>query len=156
VIDLYIPGREPFELQHLILDMNGTLTTDGVLLEGVAERIEQLKGKLNIYLMTADTFGTGAQVARKLGIEIYVVSPVNGGQDKADFAASLAASGVIAIGNGFNDKEMFRQANLSIAVIGQEGCCVAALQNADIVVNHIEDALDLLLHPLRIIADLRT
>jgi len=156
VIDLSIPGREPMQLQQLILDMNGTLTKDGVLQEGVAERIEQLKGHLKIYLLTADTFGTGAQVARHLGIRISVVSSANGVQDKSDFAASLVPAGIIAVGNGYNDKEMFAQADLSIAVIGPEGCCVKALLNADIVVNHINDALDLLLNPLRIIADLRT
>jgi P-type E1-E2 ATPase len=156
MIQLAVPGRGELQLQHLILDMNGTLTLEGRLLEGVAERIEQLKETLNVYLLTADTFGTGAQVARQLRIEMSAVSPVNGGQDKADFAAAIAPTGVVAIGNGYNDKEMFVQADLSIAVIGPEGCCTAALQNADIVVNHINDALDLLLNPLRIVADLRS
>ena len=155
MINLTIPGREVLQLYHLILDMNGTLTTDGLLLEGVAERLEQLKSKLNIYLLTANTFGTGTQVAEELGIELFTVSSAKGCQDKADFAAALEPAGVIAIGNGYNDKDMFKQAELSIAVIGQEGCCVAALLNADIVVSNINDALDLLNNPLRIIADLR-
>ena len=155
MINLAIPGRDVLQLHHLILDMNGTLTTDGLLLEGVAERLEQLKNKLNIYLLTANTFGTGAQVAAELGIELLTVSSANGCQDKADFAVALELSGVIAIGNGYNDQDMFKKAELAIAVIGQEGCCVAALLNADIVVSNINDALDLLTNPLRIIADLR-
>lgn len=121
MIDLVIPGRDALQLHHLILDMNGTLTTDGLLIEGVAERLEQLKSKLNIYLLTADTFGTGAQVAEQLGIELITVSADNGGRDKGDFAAAIEPSGVITIGNGYNDQDMFKQAQLSIAVIGQEG-----------------------------------
>ena len=155
MINLTISGRDDLQLHHLLLDMNGTLTTDGLLIEGVAKRLEQLKSKLNIHLLTADTFGTGARVSEKLGIEMFTVSVDNGGYDKADFAAALEPSGAIAIGNGYNDRDMFKQAQLSIAVIGQEGCCIAALLNADIAVNNINDALDLLNNPLRLTASLR-
>lgn len=155
MIKLSIPGRENLELHHLVLDMNGTLTVDGQLPEGIAEKLEQIKTKLNIYMLTADTFGTGTRVANELDIGLLKVSSNNGGQDKADFTVSLKPSGVIAIGNGFNDSAMFKQAQLAIAVIGQEGCCVEALLNADLAVNNIKDALDMINNPLRIIASLR-
>lgn len=155
MINLAIPGRKELNLHHLVLDMNGTLTTDGLLPEGVFEPIEKIKSQLNIYMLTADTFGTGVQVADELGIELFKVSSINGGQDKADYIASLEPSGVIAVGNGYNDLEMFKQAQLSIAVIGKEGCCVEALLEADIVVSNIRDALDMIINPLRIIATLR-
>jgi P-type E1-E2 ATPase len=155
MIRVSIPGGEDLEFHHLVLDMNGTITTDGLLPDGVAQLIEQLKDKLNIYLLTADTFGTGARVARELGIEMFTVSSDHGTIDKANFIASLSPAGAAAIGNGNNDLEMFKQAALSIAVIGQEGCSVAALLNADIVVTNINDALNLLLNPLRLRATLR-
>lgn len=156
VVKLAIPGREVLEIHNLILDMNGTLTTDGLLGEGTPARIQRLKSKLKLYLVTADTFGTGAGVARELGIDLVTVSPDKGAADKADFAVALGTAGLAAIGNGYNDVELFKQARLSIAVIGREGCCVTALLNADIAVNSINDALDLLLEPLRLTATLRS
>ena len=62
----------------------------------------------------------------------------------------------IAIGNGNNDREMFAESRLAIVVMGTEGCCVQSLLAADIVVNSPLDALDLLLHPDRLVATLRT
>lgn len=155
MIKISIPGRDELQLHYLVLDMNGTITTDGQLIEGILGRVAQLKDRLTVYLLTADTFGTGAQAARQLGIEMFTVSSDNGTTDKANFIAALDPPGAAAIGNGNNDAAMFKEAQLSIAVIGREGCCAAALLNADVVVNDINDALDLLLNPLRLIATLR-
>lgn len=156
MIKLSIPGRNlDLELDNLLLDMNGTLTTDGHLLDGVKEKLEQLKEHLDLYLLTADTHGTGAAVAAELGIQIFRVSGETGGQDKLDFLHTLGAEYSAAIGNGFNDALMLEHAALSIAVIGEEGCAVQALTKADIVVNDINDALDLLIKPLRFVATLR-
>ena len=155
MIELEMPGRKSLEFHHLLLDMNGTLTADGVPLKGVAEKLSVLKSKLNVCMLTADTFGTGARVAEDLGIQLFVVSPIVGAEDKADFAAALEPAGVVAIGNGYNDRQMFKNAQLSIAVVGPEGCCVESLKIADICVNDINDALDMLLNPVRITATLR-
>ncbi len=156
MIKISIPGGEDLQLHYLVLDMNGTITTDGQVIEGVPERLAQLNDKLKIYLLTADTFGTGAQAACDLGIEMFKVSSDNGTADKMNFISALDPLGAAAIGNGNNDVAMFKKAQLSIAVIGQEGCCTAALLNADVVVNDINVALELLLNPLRLIATLRT
>lgn len=156
MIKISIPGGEDLQLHHLVLDMNGTITTDGQVIAGIPERLPQLKDKVKVYLLTADTFGTGAQAARELGIELFTVSSENGTTDKAKFISALDPPGAAAIGNGNNDIAMFKQAQLSIAVIGREGCCAASLLSADVVVNQINDALDLLLNPLRLIATLRT
>lgn len=155
MIKISIPGSDDLDLHHLILDMNGTLTTDGQLPEGVAERLERLKSILDIYLLTADTFGTGAGVAEILGIKLFIVDADHGGADKAKFTNTLDPSSVAAIGNGNNDVDMFKLAKLSIAIMGREGCSVAALVNADIAVNNINDALDLLLNPVWMRATLR-
>jgi P-type E1-E2 ATPase len=155
MIKISIPGTSPLNLHHIVLDMNGTLTTDGLLPEGVHERLERLKNKLNIYMLTADTYGTASEVARELDIDQVTVSSTNGALDKANFVADLKPAGTIAIGNGYNDLEMFKQAQLSMAVIGREGCYMGTLLEADIVVNDINDALDMILNPLRIIATLR-
>ena len=70
--------------------------------------------------------------------------------------AMKRTGGVITIGNGFNDIQMSDAADLSICVIGKEGCCGALLAHTDIVVTSIDDALDLLLKTGRTRATLRT
>jgi len=151
-----IPGRGEFVFSCLILDMNGTVSTDGALIPGVKWRIKKLKEILDIYLITADTFGSALDASADLGIELAVISPIDGGRDKFDFLKQKGSSESIAIGNGFNDVEMLREAGLSIVVMGNEGCSVQALNAAMIAVNDIRDALDLILCKNRLIATLRT
>lgn len=156
MIELAIPGRDmTLELSKLLLDVNGTITTDGALIAGVKEKIEILKKELKMYLLTADTLGNAASIAEELDIEIFKVSGDEGGQDKLDFLNTLGGENTVAIGNGYNDTLMLEHAALAIAVIGEEGCSIHALKRADIVVKDINAALALLLNPLRIIADLR-
>jgi len=50
---------------------------------------------------------------------------------------------------------MFKEAALSICILGEEGTAVNALLNAHIIVNNINDALDLFLFPKRLVATLR-
>lgn len=156
MIEISLPGRNlTLEISHLMLDVNGTLTVGGGLIPGVEERIELLKDKIAIYLLTADTFGRGAEVAAELGAQLTRVSSCEGGLDKKDFLIKLGKEKVVAIGNGYNDMYMLDEAYLGIAVIGREGCSIEALKRADIVVNDINDALDLLLNTKRLIATLR-
>lgn len=157
MITIDIPGKsQPINITTLLLDLNGTVACDGCLIEGVAERIAKLKEKVDIFLLTADTFGYGLKIAETLNIELFKVSNVDGNKDKKDFLHRFAASDVAAIGNGVNDFSMLEEAGLSIIIIGPEGCSVKSLIQADIAVNHINDALDLLLHPMRIRATLRS
>jgi P-type E1-E2 ATPase len=79
---------------------------------------------MNIYLLTADTFGSAASVADELGISLFKVTPEQGGSDKKDFLINLEAAKTAAIGNGYNDALMLEEAALSIVVIGHEGCAV--------------------------------
>lgn len=155
MLEIAIPGRKTLHLEYLLLDLNGTITTAGGLINGVKEKIGQLQGKLEIFLLTADTYGLGREIADELEIRVVKVSGASGGVDKSNFLNSLGAEKVVAIGNGFNDRLMLAEAELSVAIIGAEGCCLEALMNSDIVVKSIADALDLLINPIRIIATLR-
>ena len=60
------------------------------------------------------------------------------------------------LGNGLNDIAMSEVCDLSICVIGREGCCGALISHCDVAVTSIADALDLLLHTHRLRATLRT
>jgi len=143
------------------------------VLPGVAERLAALSPHLQIHLLTADTRGRGAATAATLGIHLHRLTPgfivsaprpelgmkaqPNGDEaaQKRTFVESLGAEKVAAVGNGANDAEMLAVAALGVAVLGPEGLARTAWQNADLVVPDIGAALDLLLHPQRLIATLR-
>lgn len=61
----------------------------------------------------------------------------------------------ICIGNGENDVEMFTISALSIAVLGNDGCSVNALNTTTMVTKTIHDAFDFMLNSNRIISTLR-
>ena len=67
----------------------------------------------------------------------------------------LGPQRTIAIGNGYNDHLMVKEAVLGIAVIGREGAARETVMNADVVVTDVLDALNLILKPLRHRATLR-
>ena len=87
--------------------------------------------------------------------QIEILERSNEATQKDNFIRALGAESVVAIGNGNNDRLMLKQARLGILVIGREGCSVAALQAADIVVTDVNAGLDLLIAPLRCKATLR-
>ncbi len=147
-----IPGSPRLELAFLVLDLNGTLSERGLLVEGVAERLGHLARDLEIYLLTADTLGTARQLASGLSVKIEIVAS---GAEKARFVKGLGAERTVAIGNGRNDAPMLALSALGIAVIASEGIATAALVSADVVCRSIREALDLLLDTRLLVATLR-
>ena len=154
-ISMDIPGLGEQCWEHLVLDINGTLTVDGSLLPGVSGRLRTLADRLLVELLTADTRGTAAGLARELGVQATRVESGQEAEQKRAHVMALGAERVIAIGNGNNDALMLREAGLGIAVLEREGASLAALKAADLVVREINDALDLLLHPTRLLSTLR-
>ncbi len=151
-IDVDIPGREPLRLEHLMLDLNGTLTNRGELIEGVAERLAALGARLEVHVLSADTFGTLSVATADLGARVHAVAD---GEEKARQVAALGADRCAAIGNGANDVAMLEAAALGITVVGPEGAAASAIRGADVVCVSIADALDLLLDERALIATLR-
>ena len=117
MITIKIPGYRTLCLQNLLLDYNGTIALDGEIPEPVREQLLRLSEEVDIYVLTADTHGTAAQICA--------------------------------------DLLMCRDAALSVAVIGPEGAHGRLLSDADVCVTSINDGLDLLLKPKRLIASLR-
>jgi P-type E1-E2 ATPase len=155
MLTVEIPGCGRLALDHVVLDLNGTLALDGEILPGLAERLAALSPHLQIHLLTADTRGRGAATADALGISLHRLTPGNEAAQKRAFVESLGAERVAAVGNGANDAEMLAVAALGVAVLGPEGLARAAWQKADLIVPDIGAALDLLLHPQRLVATLR-
>lgn len=155
MISIQIPGREELSLRHLILDYNGTIAEDGNLIAGIGPRLEELSRFLSISVITADTHGTAARHCAGLPVQVLTFPTTEVGAIKAEQARKLSG-GVVCIGNGFNDMAMSDVCDLSVCVIGREGCCAALLLHTDVVVTSILDALDLLLKTDRLRATLRT
>ena len=155
MLNIQIPGRDELTLSHLILDYNGTIAEDGEIIESIRPRLAELSKDLSIYVITADTHGTAAQKCEGLPLQVLTFPTTKVGLIKAEEAQKLTG-GVITIGNGYNDIQMSDVADLSICVIGKEGCCGALLMHCDVVVTSIDDALDLLLKTGRLRATLRT
>jgi soluble P-type ATPase len=155
MISLTIPGQNTLALEHLLLDLNGTLTVDGVLLPGVPERIALLRQRLSMRVLSADTRGDASLVASALGLPLEVVAGPDEASAKAEVARRLGAEHVAAIGNGVVDALLLSAARLGIAVIGPEGAATVTLASADVAVTRVIDALDLLLREARLVATLR-
>jgi soluble P-type ATPase len=156
MIQLSIPGFGDLELANLVIDYNGTLAQDGKLLPGAREILHTAAKDLNIQVLTADTFGLAATQLAGLPVTLTVLPPENQSEAKRAFLAGLGASSTVAIGNGRNDRDMLADSALGIAVIQGEGAAAAAIAAADIIAATILDAFDLLNHPKRIIATLRS
>jgi soluble P-type ATPase len=157
MIEIDIPGFGPVRLEHLVSDFTGTLSCDGILLEGVAERIREISKHLSVDILTADTFKTASSELEGLPCTVHLLcnSFTNLDDRKEKFVRELGPEGVVAFGNGMNDRKMLKAARLGIAVSGVEGCATDALMASDIHVSRVIDAFDLLLNPKRCKATLR-
>jgi P-type E1-E2 ATPase len=158
-MEIIIPGQRTYSLDHLVLDVNGTVAEGGELILGVQEVLVSLRSSgLEVHWITADTRGRQAALDAALGwpaVRIDGSSPEGEAQEKAAFVRDLGAHRVAAIGNGANDAAMLREATLGIAVLGPEGLAVDALLAADVVTPSILAALALFQDPTRLVATLR-
>ena len=155
MLTINIPGRGELALSHLVLDYNGTIAEDGLIIPGIKARLEALSRDLEISVITADTHGTAARRCEGLPLKVLTFPTTEVGAIKANHVRSLTG-GVVTIGNGFNDVAMSDAAELSLCVLGPEGCCGKLAAHCDVLSRSIEDALDLLLKPDRLRATLRT
>jgi P-type E1-E2 ATPase len=142
-------------LEHLVLDLNGTVALDGEVIPGLDVQIATLSDHLGVHIVTADTHGKAEATSQRLGSELVLLDPGYEASQKQALVERLGAGHVAAVGNGANDAHMLSAARLGIAVLGPEGLAIDTLQAADLVVGRIEDALNLLLRPRRLVATLR-
>ena len=155
MISVEIPGFRSFSFHHLVLDVNGTLAKDGNLIEGTVSLLNELRSRLDIHLVTADTHGKQETINRALSLEAVKIPVENQVKAKLDYIEKLDADSVVAVGNGANDAAMLERAALGIAVVGPEGAAAESVLKAKIVAPDIQSALELLLYPKRLMATLR-
>jgi soluble P-type ATPase len=156
MLEINIPGYKILRFEHLVLDYNGTIACDGMLIDRVNDRLLTLSKDLKIHILTADTFEKAQSELVDIPCELSIL-PIND-QDKAKFeyVQRLGLDLTVCIGNGRNDRLMLKDALLGIAVVLEEGAAIETLDAADLVCTNVCFALDLLLNPLRLVATLRS
>ncbi|MDY0234778.1 MAG: HAD family hydrolase [Gudongella sp.] len=150
-----IPGRDNIEIENVVLDYNGTIAIDGKLIDGAKELINILAEHVDIYILTADTYGTVEKECGDINGEIMTFPKENAGESKKKIVEKLGGQRTICVGNGYNDIPMFEEAIISIAVIEGEGVSGKLLSNASIVVRNIIEGINIILNKNMIKATLR-
>ena len=156
MIEINVPGYKNLSLGHLVLDYNGTLAVDGILIDGVQILLNNVAEHLQLHVVTADTFGKAELGLKGVDCKLSILTVDRQAEAKRQYVRNLNSDHTIAIGNGRNDNLMVKEAALGIAVLEKEGTAVETLYAADIVCYSVLDALELLLNPKRIIATLRS
>lgn len=106
MIDITVPGFTHLRIEHLVLDYNGTLARDGILLHGTKARLDQLSRQFRLHVITADTFGNVRSELAGLPCEITILPTEHQAAGKLAYVEHLGASRTACIGNGRNDRLM--------------------------------------------------
>ncbi len=153
---------EPLIIRYIVTDYTGTLSCGGKLVPGVEDRLRRLKELVEIHVVSADSFGTASGQLAAIPLRPHILEQGKRHDiEKKKYLEEkeLKASQVAAFGNGNNDvlllETVMKAGGLAIAVDNGEGCSVQAIQNANLFIANIVNALDLLLEPTRCKATLR-
>jgi soluble P-type ATPase len=158
-ITVDIPGFGKLQINAIVSDYTGTLACGGKLVLGVKDRLIRLAERVDIHIVTADSFGTAEEELKGLPIVCRRLKRENEDIQKRLYAQELNPRYVASFGNGNNDRlhlKVVKEAGgLAIAVENGEGCALDAILNANLFVVGAVNALDLLLEPIRLRATLR-
>jgi len=155
-MEILIPAYGELDLKYLVMDYNGTLAIDGMLINGVREALTVLSQHLALHVLTADTFGKAKSGLKNIECTLSILPEKDQQVGKLEYVQTLGAKNTVSIGNGRNDQLMLKSSALGIAVILEEGASSETLQAADVVCTSIVSALNLLSNPLRLVATLRS
>ncbi|WP_326907872.1 HAD family hydrolase [Sedimentibacter sp. MB31-C6] len=155
MININIPGRCDCFIENIVFDFNGTIAVNGKIEPSIKEKISILCNMANVYVLTADTYGSAAMECQGLNLNLKTFPNDKVADYKAKIVNELGKDKTICFGNGYNDIKMFEIAALSVAVLEKEGTCSSILKESDVMVKSIDDGINLLLNPKALIATLR-
>lgn len=155
MLTINIPGFGVLNLNYALIDFNGTLATDGKLIEGITQPLNELSKHLELHIVTGDGHGTARAELEPVHCKLTITPPENQGVTKQKYLHQLNPQETVAIGNGKNDKYILKDAILGIAILGEEGAAADAIMAADIVMPSILAALTSLQNTHRLRASLR-
>src|SRR4030043_226611 len=119
MLRMEIPGRGVYSVEFLVLDMNGTISTDGRIPGRFRDKINLLAKRLKVYILTADTRGDAQERLGRINAELVRITEGDEAPQKEQFVRAIGGEKTIAVGNGYNDHLMVQEAALAIAVIGR-------------------------------------
>jgi len=154
-MEIIIPGSGTLDIRNIMLDYNGTLAVDGIMIPGVGQILNELSILFNIHVVTADTFGTSGSELRNVKCTLSRLDAGDQSGAKLRYLTGLGKDNTACIGNGKNDMLMLKESVLGIAVIQEEGAYTPALIASDIVCPDIFSALGYFRKPERLVATLR-
>ena len=73
MIEIYVPGRGDYAIEHMVLDLNGTIALDGKIIGGVKERVIALSKNVNIIVVTADTNKNAKKLLKDLPVSLFTI-----------------------------------------------------------------------------------
>src|SRR5574343_354943 len=110
-----LPNGKSIILETIILDLNGTLSVNGIVPSGVKSRITKLKKMgYKIVLFTGDTLGTANALCLTLGIDWEKAKT---GTEKANLAKKYNPKTCVAIGNGLIDLKLMKSVAFGIVTL---------------------------------------
>jgi len=143
------PGQEPLEIDHLLIDFEGTLAMDRRVHPKAKDKINLLSKRLKIYIFTKEEKERVEEALKRVKAEIIFLNRGEASRQKLELIQSLGAFRTAVIGNGIDDLSIMKEAALGMVILGKEGTSGALIQIANLVFTDVIDALDFLLKPLR-------
>jgi len=156
MIILQRPGRNPLEIEFILLNFEGTLATDRRIHPKAKDKLNLLAKRSKIYILAKGEQEATGEILKKVKAEVIFLTEGEASQGKLDLLRQVGAARTVAIGNGVDDAAIIEEAGLGICVMGKEGTSGEAIKKADVVFADILHALDFLLRPLRHQATLGT
>ncbi|MFN2364747.1 MAG: hypothetical protein ABR596_10630, partial [Halarsenatibacteraceae bacterium] len=71
-MQIEIPNYNTFDIKKIAFDFNGTLATGGKVPKEIIKRLEKLALDFELYILTADTFGTVREMVSDLAVEVAI------------------------------------------------------------------------------------
>ncbi|MCD5380716.1 HAD family hydrolase [Candidatus Gracilibacteria bacterium] len=140
-----IPDVGEYEINTIVLDLNGTLSVNGIIEDDTIDKLSQLKELgFEIILLTGDQRGTAQGFCDKLGLTLL---KAKNGEDKTELMKQFNPETTAAIGNARIDIGTFKGAKISIATLQSEGIHTGIIEHVDIIIPRIQDALNIFIEP---------
>lgn len=156
MIELDIPGFGHIKIKYFVMDYNGTLAIDGKLKKDIIPILNKLSERVEIHIVTADTFGKARKELKDIDCKLTVLPEDNQIEKKVEYIRELGKENCVAFGNGRNDSLMLKEAKIGIALIQEEGGAIETILNSNLIFKDIRDALMLFSEEKRLIASLRS
>ena len=85
MININVPERCTYPIENIVFDYNGTIAVNGSISSSTREKISLLCDMANIYVLTADTYGSAAKECEGLNLKLKTFPK----GDAADFKAKI-------------------------------------------------------------------